>query len=137
MDVKQFCSLNLGKRVFFTKDGKLTSGMVVGYIDTKTSVLVSFTTNEGWHLDAKHVGYQMFISSPLNVTFWNVPLKKILIESESTISPKDFLYDYLFTKITDGISDWDASDLAKLLSLAEKRGADKVLAKMKDVLEDF
>lgn len=135
MDGKKFCSINLGKRVSFTSDGKLVSGMVVGYPDTGASVLVSFTTDEGWHLDPKHYGYQILVSSPLNVTFWDVPVEKIIFEE--ILSPKDSLYDYLFTKITDGISDWDVTDLRKLLSLAEKRGADKVLAKMKDVLEDF
>lgn len=134
MDAKKFCSINLGKRVSFTKDGKLVSGMVVGYINTNAFVLVSFTNDEGWHLDPGHYGYQLLISSPLNVTFWNVPVEKIIF---GEILSKDSLYEQLFTKITDGISDWDVTDLRKLLSLAEKRGANKVLAKLKDVLEDF
>lgn len=134
MDAKKFCSINLGKRVSFTKDEKLVSGMVVGYNNTNTFVLVSFTTDEGWHLDLRRYGYQLLISSPLNVTFWNVPVEKIIF---GEILPKDSLYEQLFTKITDGISDWDVTDLRKLLSLTEKRGANKVLAKLKDVLEDF
>lgn len=137
MDVKKFCSLHLGKRAFFTKDGVPSSGMIVGYADTMTSVLVSFPTREGWSLDvnARCCGFQVLVKSPLNVTFWAVSLKNITLDRD--ISTEDSLYRHLFTKITDGVSDWDVSDLTKLLSLAEKRGADKVLAKMKDVLEDF
>lgn len=137
MDVKKFCSLHLGKRAFFTKDGIPSSGMIVGYADTMTSVLVSFPTCEGWHLDvnARHCGFQVLVKSPLNVTFWAVSLEHIVLERN--ISSEDSLYRHLFTKITDGVSDWDVSDLTKLLSLAEKRGANKVLTKLKAFLEDF
>lgn len=137
MDVKKFCSLHLGKRAFFTKDGIPSSGMIVGYADTMTSVLVSFPTYEGWRLDvnARHCGFQVLVKSPLNVTFWAVSLENIVLERN--ISSEDSLYRHLFTKITDGVFDWDVSDLTKLLSLAEKRGANKVLTKLKAVLEDF
>lgn len=137
MNVKEFCSLHIGKRAFFTKDGIPSSGMIVGYADTMTTVLVSFPTYEGWGLDvnARHCGFQVLVKSPLNVSFWAVSLENIMLDRD--IYSEEYLYRHLFTKITDGVSDWDISDLTKLLSLTEKRGVDKVLTKLKTVLEYF
>lgn len=84
MTNKEFALSNLGKEVKFIYGGKTKVCMIVGYFQGKdpvdSSLIVSMQDKFGWFVSAFSSNDCVLINSPLNVSFWYIGWREILIQ---------------------------------------------------------
>lgn len=81
---KEFALSNLGKEVKFVFRGETKVCMIVGYKHIEHpevfSIIVSLTDGFGWYSDSLGDNDCVLINSPLNVSFWYIGWRDILMK---------------------------------------------------------